>query len=195
MAGGAGDGVRPAGGARAGAWRGGDADRARRGPRGGSGGRSRAVRFRQGVAAADLSPRGAAGSARDAEGRRAVEEHDARGNEPAAAEGVGGGEEARRKGAGQGAEGAWRVGGRGAAPTGRYWTRSSRCRRPSRCASWKRCPRAACANSTNAGRGGRMTEGCDKSVATCAGRFANVANFRGEPYLPGIDLLTRYPGA
>lgn len=40
-----------------------------------------------------------------------------------------------------------------------------------------------------------VTEGCDKSVATCAGRFGNVANFRGEPYLPGIDLLTRYPGA
>jgi uncharacterized phage protein (TIGR02218 family) len=37
-------------------------------------------------------------------------------------------------------------------------------------------------------------EGCDKSIATCAGRFGNAANFRGEPYLPGIDLLTRYPG-
>ena len=40
-----------------------------------------------------------------------------------------------------------------------------------------------------------LIEGCDKSLATCAGRFGNVANFRGEPYLPGIDLLTRYPGA
>jgi uncharacterized phage protein (TIGR02218 family) len=40
-----------------------------------------------------------------------------------------------------------------------------------------------------------LSEGCDKSLATCAGRFGNVANFRGEPYLPGIDLLTRYPGA
>ena len=40
-----------------------------------------------------------------------------------------------------------------------------------------------------------VTEGCDKSIATCAARFANAANFRGEPYLPGIDLLTRYPGA
>lgn len=37
-------------------------------------------------------------------------------------------------------------------------------------------------------------EGCDKILATCAGRFANAVNFRGEPYLPGIDLLTRYPG-
>jgi uncharacterized phage protein (TIGR02218 family) len=40
-----------------------------------------------------------------------------------------------------------------------------------------------------------LIEGCDKSIATCAARFGNAANFRGEPYLPGIDLLTRYPGA
>ncbi len=40
-----------------------------------------------------------------------------------------------------------------------------------------------------------VSEGCDKSIATCAGRFANAANFRGEPFLPGIDLLTRYRGA
>ena len=40
-----------------------------------------------------------------------------------------------------------------------------------------------------------LREGCDKRLATCAGRFGNVANFRGEPFLPGIDLLTRYPGA
>ncbi|MDQ8757852.1 DUF2163 domain-containing protein [Sphingosinicella sp. LHD-64] len=40
-----------------------------------------------------------------------------------------------------------------------------------------------------------IQEGCDKSLATCASRFANVANFRGEPHLPGMDLLTRYPGA
>ena len=39
-----------------------------------------------------------------------------------------------------------------------------------------------------------VSEGCDKSIATCAGRFCNAVNFRGEPYLPGIDLLTRYPG-
>lgn len=40
-----------------------------------------------------------------------------------------------------------------------------------------------------------LIEGCDKSLATCAGRFGNAANFRGEPYLPGMDLLTRYPAA
>lgn len=38
-------------------------------------------------------------------------------------------------------------------------------------------------------------EGCDKQIATCASRFGNATNFRGEPYLPGNDLLTRYPGA
>lgn len=40
-----------------------------------------------------------------------------------------------------------------------------------------------------------IAEGCDKSLGTCAGRFANAVNFRGEPWLPGNDLLTRYPGA
>ena len=40
-----------------------------------------------------------------------------------------------------------------------------------------------------------ISEGCDKRMATCSGRFANAANFRGEPHLPGMDLLTRYPGA
>jgi uncharacterized phage protein (TIGR02218 family) len=39
-----------------------------------------------------------------------------------------------------------------------------------------------------------LIEGCDKRIATCSARFANAVNFRGEPYLPGIDLLTRYPG-
>ncbi|WP_294395365.1 DUF2163 domain-containing protein [uncultured Sphingomonas sp.] len=40
-----------------------------------------------------------------------------------------------------------------------------------------------------------ISEGCDRTIATCAERFNNAANFRGEPYLPGVDLLTRYPGA
>lgn len=39
-----------------------------------------------------------------------------------------------------------------------------------------------------------VIEGCDKTIATCVGRFGNAANFRGEPNLPGMDLLTRYPG-
>jgi uncharacterized phage protein (TIGR02218 family) len=38
-----------------------------------------------------------------------------------------------------------------------------------------------------------LREGCDHTLATCAGRFGNAVNFRGEPFLPGNDLLTRYP--
>jgi uncharacterized phage protein (TIGR02218 family) len=40
-----------------------------------------------------------------------------------------------------------------------------------------------------------LREGCDKRFETCVSRFQNGANFRGEPHLPGTDLLTRYPGA
>jgi uncharacterized phage protein (TIGR02218 family) len=37
-----------------------------------------------------------------------------------------------------------------------------------------------------------LTEGCDRTLATCTARFDNAANFQGEPHLPGNDLLTRY---
>lgn len=40
----------------------------------------------------------------------------------------------------------------------------------------------------------RVVEGCDKRFVTCVGRFANAANFRGEPHVPGGDLLTRIAG-
>lgn len=46
-----------------------------------------------------------------------------------------------------------------------------------------------------AGQRVELLEGCDKTMATCSARFGNGVNFRGEPYLPGNDLLTRYPGA
>ena len=39
-----------------------------------------------------------------------------------------------------------------------------------------------------------LREGCDKRFETCRDRFSNAINFRGEPHLPGNDLLTRYPG-
>lgn len=39
----------------------------------------------------------------------------------------------------------------------------------------------------------RLREGCDHTLDTCAARFGNAVNFRGEPFLPGNDLLTRYP--
>lgn len=32
-----------------------------------------------------------------------------------------------------------------------------------------------------------MHAGCDKTLATCAGKFANVVNFQGEPHVPGLD--------
>lgn len=38
-----------------------------------------------------------------------------------------------------------------------------------------------------------VREGCDRTIGTCATRFANSVNFQGEPYLPGNDLVTRYP--
>ena len=41
----------------------------------------------------------------------------------------------------------------------------------------------------------RLREGCDKTIATCADRFGNAANFRGEPFLPGNDMLAQYPVA
>lgn len=41
-----------------------------------------------------------------------------------------------------------------------------------------------------------ITAGCDKRVETCQAKFANVANFRGFPDMPGNDFLTaiRRPG-
>ena len=36
-----------------------------------------------------------------------------------------------------------------------------------------------------------MTVGCDKSFTTCQTKFMNPLNFRGEPYLPGLDLIVQ----
>ncbi|WP_432201699.1 DUF2163 domain-containing protein [Erythrobacter sp. W53] len=38
-----------------------------------------------------------------------------------------------------------------------------------------------------------LREGCDHTIATCTARFDNAANFQGEPFLPGNDLLVQYP--
>ena len=35
--------------------------------------------------------------------------------------------------------------------------------------------------------------GCDHTPATCIATFNNIANFRGEPYIPGSDAATEYP--
>lgn len=38
----------------------------------------------------------------------------------------------------------------------------------------------------------QLREGCDHTLGTCSSRFGNATNFRGEPFLPGNDLLARY---
>jgi len=43
-----------------------------------------------------------------------------------------------------------------------------------------------------AGTPAELREGCDHTLSTCANRFGNAVNFRGEPFLPGNDLLARY---
>ncbi|QIQ87695.1 DUF2163 domain-containing protein [Erythrobacter sp.] len=45
---------------------------------------------------------------------------------------------------------------------------------------------------TPPGTRAELREGCDHTLATCASRFGNAINFRGEPFLPGNDLLARY---
>lgn len=43
-----------------------------------------------------------------------------------------------------------------------------------------------------AGDGFAVTAGCNKNLATCRDRFANVANFRGFPHMPGNDFVTSF---
>lgn len=40
-----------------------------------------------------------------------------------------------------------------------------------------------------------VTAGCDRRFGTCAGKFNNAMNFRGEPHVPGLDSMLSYPGA
>lgn len=44
------------------------------------------------------------------------------------------------------------------------------------------------------GDGVAVTPGCDKQFATCRARFANTANFRGFPHMPGNDAVIAGPG-
>jgi uncharacterized phage protein (TIGR02218 family) len=43
-----------------------------------------------------------------------------------------------------------------------------------------------------AGQTFSVRAGCDKRIATCATKFANAANFRGFPTIPGQDTVLRY---
>jgi uncharacterized phage protein (TIGR02218 family) len=42
-----------------------------------------------------------------------------------------------------------------------------------------------------AGDAFRVTAGCDKRFETCRAKFANIANFRGFPHMPGNDFVMR----
>lgn len=48
------------------------------------------------------------------------------------------------------------------------------------------------AKPVNVGDGVEVTAGCDKQLATCRDKFANVINFRGFPHMPGNDFITSY---
>ena len=37
-----------------------------------------------------------------------------------------------------------------------------------------------------------VSAGCDKRAETCRAKFANIANFRGFPHIPGQDAVIRY---
>lgn len=51
----------------------------------------------------------------------------------------------------------------------------------------------ALAADLSAGDRAVLLEGCPHTLAACAGRFANAIQFQGEPFLPGNDLVARYP--
>ncbi|MBU6445170.1 MAG: DUF2163 domain-containing protein, partial [Alphaproteobacteria bacterium] len=51
----------------------------------------------------------------------------------------------------------------------------------------------AMSEAVSAGDSFTLSAGCDKQFATCKAKFANGANFRGFPYMPGNDLVTAYP--
>ena len=42
------------------------------------------------------------------------------------------------------------------------------------------------------GDGFTIRAGCDKRIETCGTKFANTANFRGFPHIPGQDAVLRY---
>jgi uncharacterized phage protein (TIGR02218 family) len=40
-----------------------------------------------------------------------------------------------------------------------------------------------------------ISAGCNKSSATCNTKFSNIANFRGFPFVPGLDAAVQTPNA
>ncbi len=55
---------------------------------------------------------------------------------------------------------------------------------------WQAMPEVIATGDTFA-----VSAGCDKRFATCRERFANVANFRGFPHIPGNDFVIASPDA
>ena len=37
--------------------------------------------------------------------------------------------------------------------------------------------------------------GCNKTIYDCSNKFSNIVNFRGEPFVPGMDAMMDYPDA
>jgi len=48
--------------------------------------------------------------------------------------------------------------------------------------------------NVNVGDNYTMMQGCDKTLSTCANQYNNVINFRGEPFVPGIDKMLETAG-
>lgn len=53
----------------------------------------------------------------------------------------------------------------------------------------------AMSETVAAGDAFTLTAGCDKQFSTCKTKFANGANFRGFPYMPGNDAVLAAPSA
>ncbi len=51
----------------------------------------------------------------------------------------------------------------------------------------------AMSDAVNVGDAFALTAGCDKQFSTCKSKFANAANFRGFPYMPGNDAVVALP--
>jgi uncharacterized phage protein (TIGR02218 family) len=40
----------------------------------------------------------------------------------------------------------------------------------------------------------QIVAGCDKTHQTCISKFNNIINFRGEPFVPGTDAISKTAG-
>lgn len=40
-----------------------------------------------------------------------------------------------------------------------------------------------------------ITPGCNHTTSDCISKFSNIINFKGEPFIPGNDLIMNYPNA